>query len=88
MTYYEMNRRYWTSGMEKVYKAAKKIIDDHNGFKVTKGGLLGSLYTEFLISSDRNLEPVSFTDVMAVMTTLCLDDEIVVGDTLVPDDAE
>ena len=88
MTYYEENRRYWTSGMEKVYKAAKRIIADKNGYKMTRGGLLGSLYTEFLISSDRNLESVSFTDVMAVITTLSLDDEIAVGDTLVPDNVE
>ena len=88
MTYYEMNRRYWTSGMEKVYQAAKKLIAENNGYKLTRGGLLGSLYTEFLISSDRDLEPVSFTDVMAVVTTLSLDDEIVVGDTMVRDVAE
>ena len=85
MTYYEENRRYWTSGMEKVYKAAKRIIADKNDYKMTRGGLLGSLYTEFLISSDRNLESVSFTDVMAVITTLSLDDEIAVGDTMVKD---
>ena len=87
MTYYQENRRYWTSGMEKIYQAAKKLIAENNGYKLTRGGLLGSLYTYCLVS-ERNLEPVSFTDVMAVVTTLSLDGEITIGDTLVPDDAE
>ena len=88
MTHYQENRRYWTSGMEKVYQAAKKIIVVSKGLKMTRGGLVGSLYTEFLVSSDRNLEPVSFTDVMTVVNTLILDDEIVIGDVVVSDDAE
>lgn len=88
MTHYQENRRYWTSGMEKVYQAAQKIIVMGDGLKMTRGGLVGSLYTEFLVSSDRNLEPVSFTDVMAVVNTLILDDEIVVGDIVVRDNAE
>lgn len=87
MTHYDENRRYWTSGMEKVYKAAQKIIVMGDGLKMTIGGLVGSLYTEFLVS-DSTLESVSFTDVMAVVNTLILDDEIVVGDIVVRDDAE
>ena len=87
MTYYEMNRRYWTSGMEKIYHEAKKLIAEKNSYKLTRGGLLGSLYTYCLVS-ERNLEPLSFTDVMAVVNTLLLDGEIAIGDTVAPNDAE
>ena len=45
MTNYQENRRYWTSGMEKVYQAAKKIIVVSKGLKMTRGGLVGSLYS-------------------------------------------
>lgn len=72
----------------KFIRQLKKIIDRNNGYKLTRGGLVGSLYTYCLVTSDRNLEPVPFTDVMAVVDVLTLDDEIAVGDTLVPNNAE
>ena len=89
MTYYQENRRYWTSGMEKFYQEAKQTIAENLPFKITQSGLLSDLYTKCLIASDdKGYGSITFCDVMAVINTLILDNEIEIGNSLVPKSAE